>query len=506
MSEPFPSHPHRPSTGPAVPDDFFELAERVTGLIRGYLETQGERRITDPTPVGALRRLFDEPLPRRGVPWPEVLDAFEQRVMPHTTVSTSPGYFGLMNPTPFPIGIFAEALAAALNQNQAASHHSPGGTVVEETVVRWLGEAVGYDGRCSGHLTSGGTFANLTALKLALHRAAPEVRGDGLVGVGRRFAVYTSDQVHFSLDRAVDVLGLGAAALRKLPARPDATLDPALLRERMAADRKAGWEPLAVVGIAGTTAAGAIDPLAELAAAAAEAGAWFHVDAAYGGAIGLSRTRSDRLDGITRADSVTVDAHKWFAVPFLAGGLLHRVPDLELAAFTTQAGYLPDYPGQERPTTDYWQRGIAGSRRFDALKVWMTLKTVGADGYADLVDRQLDLTDGVAGRIEETPEWSVAVPPATAIITFRYEPPDLIEDLAAGGPTARQARRLRDELQDWIAATVQREGRFWISSAPLPAGKGLRLNVISHRTGQAELASFLDGLSELGRRARTAVI
>ncbi|MFO7767482.1 MAG: pyridoxal-dependent decarboxylase [bacterium] len=480
-----------------------EIGQRVAKAVADYVASQHIRPITDPTPVDELRELLYEPLPRKGSSHQAVLDEFVQKVAAHTTASTAPGYFGLMNPTPSLMGIFADALASALNQNQGASHHSPAGSVVEETVMRWLGEATGYGGSCHGHLTSGGTVANITGIKLALHHKAPEVRQNGLLASGRRLAVYTSDQVHFSVARAMDVLGLGQASLRLIPAAPDARIDVEAMAARIRGDREEGWEPLAIVGIAGTTAAGSVDPLAELADLAQAEGAWFHVDAAYGGAVGLSRRYPGLLAGIERADSVTVDAHKWFFVPFVAGGILHKRPDHELETFKMDAAYIPPAPGEGRPATDYYQRGIAGSRRFNALKVWMTLKHAGADWYTEAVDRQLHLTRKAAEAISSLENWEVAVPPTTAIVTFRYLPPALRTALGSGdAATHRKALERRDAVQQAVAARVQAEGRFWISDAPLPGGTGLRLNVISYLTGEETIDAFLDYLP--GKAAEAA--
>ncbi|MFC1659997.1 pyridoxal phosphate-dependent decarboxylase family protein [Gemmatimonadota bacterium] len=479
-----------------------EVGDRVTRIISDCLVSRTTQSITDPTPVADLRALFHEPLPRRGTPHAELLDVFTDQVVPHTLVNTSPGYLGLMNPTPVTMSIFADALTSLINQNQAASHHSPAGSVIEEVVIRWLGEATGYGADCYGHLTSGGTVANMTGLKLALHRAAPEVRDRGLVASGRRFTVYASDQLHFSIERSVDVLGLGREALRLVPARDDATVDPEVMRGIIEADRREGMEPFAMVGIAGATASGAVDPLSELADLAVEAGLWFHVDAAYGGAAGLSQDYPGLLAGIERADSVTVDAHKWFFVPFVAGGILFRDRTFAEDTFQNAAGYIPPSEAAELPPTDYLKQGLAGTRRFNALKVWMAFKHLGADWYASVVDRQLGLTRKVAERIADLPEWRIAVPPATAIVTFRYEPEGLREVMAGGGTEAEKALRERDRLQMQIAEVIQQEGRFWVSAAPVPCGFAIRLNVISWLTDEALIDAFL---AELPRYAREAL-
>jgi glutamate/tyrosine decarboxylase-like PLP-dependent enzyme len=478
-----------------------EVGDRVTRIISDCLSSRTTQSITDPTSVARLRALFEEPLPRGGTSHDDLLDLFTQRIVPHTTVSTSPGYLGLMNPTPVTMSIFADALVSLINQNQAASHHSPAGSVIEEVVIRWLGEAVGYGADCHGHLTSGGTVANMTGLKLALHRAAPEVRDKGLVAAGRRLTVYASDQLHFSIERSVDVLGLGREALRLVPAQEDATVDPETMRRLMDADRGDGLEPFAIVGIAGATATGAVDPLSELADLAAEMGLWFHVDAAYGGAAGLSREYPGILEGIERADSVTVDAHKWFFVPFVAGGILFRDRAFAEDTFQNAAGYIPPSEAAELPPTDYLKQGLAGTRRFDALKVWMAFKHLGADWYTEVVDRQMGLTRKVADALTGRADWRIAVPPATAIVTFRYEPEDLREAIAGGGPGADAAAKERDRLQVEIARAIQREGRFWVSATPVPGGFALRLNVISWLTDERLVDDFL---AELPRYARQA--
>jgi glutamate/tyrosine decarboxylase-like PLP-dependent enzyme len=246
-----------------------------------------------------------------------------------------------------------------------------------------------------------------------------------------------------------------------------------------------------------------VDPLVELADIARELGLWYHVDAAYGGAAGLSRDYPGILAGIERADSVTVDAHKWFFVPFVAGGILFRHRSFAEEVFQNAAGYIPPSEAADLPPTDYLKQGLAGTRRFNALKVWMALKHLGADWYATVVDRQLRLTSRVAEAVTGLPGWSVAVPPTTAIVTFRYEPENLREVIAGGGTDAAEALKRRDQLQIRIAKAVQKEGRFWVSAAPVPGGFALRLNVISWLTDEALVDGFL---AELPRYARLATL
>jgi aromatic-L-amino-acid decarboxylase len=260
-------------------------------------------------------------------------------------------------------------------------------------------------------------------------------------------------------------------------------------------------DPFAIVGIAGATATGAVDPLSELADLAADTGLWFHVDAAYGGAAGLSREYPGILAGIERADSVTVDAHKWFFVPFVAGGILFRDRSFAEDTFENAAGYIPPSEAADLPPTDYLKQGLAGTRRFNALKVWMAFKHLGADWYAEVVDRQLRLTRKVADVIADLPDWRIAVPPTTAIVTFRYEPEARPGAVAGGGTGVGGALTERDRLQMRIADKIQQEGRFWVSAAPAPGGFALRLNVISWLTDEGLIDSFLAELPRFGREA-----
>ncbi|MFN2431285.1 MAG: aspartate aminotransferase family protein, partial [Gemmatimonadota bacterium] len=302
-------------------DELARLAEDSGALIARWFQELADRPVCPAHDPAELAALVDEPLPERGAAAEQVLAEFE-RLLPYATAIPSPRYYGLLNPAPTPVSVWAEALAAAVNPNLGAWRHGTIGVAVEERVIRWLVDLYGFPPAASGTFTSGGTEANLTAAACARHRADPTIRELGARGAP--LVGYVSREGHFSLDRSFDLLGLGRSSLRAIDSDESCRIRVAELRERIAADRAAGLRPFFLVGILGTTSTGAVDPLPELARVAREERLWFHVDAAYGGPAALSPQLAPLCAGVELADSVTVDPHKWLFVPFSAGAIVVR--------------------------------------------------------------------------------------------------------------------------------------------------------------------------------------
>ncbi|HEX8853327.1 MAG TPA: pyridoxal-dependent decarboxylase, partial [Pyrinomonadaceae bacterium] len=309
------------------------LGRAATEMIATYARSLDAARVCSEATPEELEKLFDEPLPLDGLPVEEIFRKFSRDIVPHAMNIPSPRYYGLFNPTPLAVGVWADALASALNQNGAAWRNSPAASVVEARVLRWLCELVGYNAESFGTLTSGGSEANLIALKCARDRALEGVRDRGIAGAlraqgaatgGGYLVAYASEQCHYSLVKGVDILGLGRDNLRKIETDESFHIRADLLREAIERDLAAGNIPCCIAGAAGATSTGIIDPLEELADIAAHYRLWFHVDAAYGGGLALSQTHRARLRGIERADSVTVDPHKWMFVPFACGAVVLR--------------------------------------------------------------------------------------------------------------------------------------------------------------------------------------
>ena len=412
-------------------DDFVAQHERlgaaVTAIIAEYAASLDSRKVTSGAIPADLEKLFDEPLPEQGIAIDEILARFTSDVLPHAMQVPSPRYYGQFNPTPLPIGVWADALSSSLNQNAGAWRNGPTSAMIEARVLRWLCDRIGYGPQSFGVLASGGTEANLIALKCArdsaVRQGSPPIHTNGLRSAPADLTVYASEQCHFSIERSVDILGLGRNSLRKIVTDENFHVCPDALQQQLDQDRAAGFLPCCIIGVAGATSTGVIDPLEELAALARENNCWYHVDAAYGGTLAFSETHRKRLAGIQLADSITFDPHKWMFVPFACGAVLVRDGGRILRdAFDITPEYLNEDRGGADVEFDFFRYGQMGTRRFSSLKLWMALKFMGRAGYAAVIERQIELTEYLATRIGELADFKQVSPVETAVCCFKFLP------------------------------------------------------------------------------------
>ena len=499
----------RERAGPEIAADetgLREMGYAMVDLVVEYLQGLEGRRVYGPLTPAGLDDTFSEPLPEDGTPFADLVQDCRNRVFPNTMAIGSRRYFGMMNPAPLPVAIFSEALCAAMNQNTASWRHSPSGTAIEKRVIRWLCDLFGLPHRSFGTMTDGGSLANITGLKLAINR----VLGRDLSHINdlsapgadlARLTFYVSSQAHYSFEKAIDLLGLGRGQLRRLPVDELFRIDLTALEAAITADRQAGLKPACIIGIAGTTNTGSIDKLDRLAALATQYGCWFHVDAAYGGAVMLSEMYRPMLRGIDRADSITVDPHKWFYMPFSAGGILVRDGDFLRRSFLVYPEYYmekyqrdadaaggeaaPPVPPDRRgfhhgDKVNFFQYGIQGSRRLNALKLWLALRAVGRRQYAAWVEKDIELARIMAARMRRQPDFRILGPNTLGICNFRWEP-----QRPEGGMLFSAARtdRLNRQLQD----LVEREGDAWFSYTVLDGQVALRVNVENRNMEQADI-------------------
>lgn len=461
-----------------------ELGRAVVEWITEYMRGLDGRRVCSDATPGELEKLFAEELPQNGQSAEEILRQFAESVAPQTMTISSPRYYGLFNPTPLPIAVWADVLCSVLNQNGAAWRNSPSASVIEARVLRWLCELMGYDDRAFGTLTSGGSEANLIGLKCARDHAHYAVRQQGVRSAPGALVVYTSELSHYSLDKAVDILGLGREHLRFIATDDFFHLSVPHLIAQIERDLSEGFTPCCIAASAGATSNGVIDPLAELAQVAQRYGLWLHVDAAYGGALAFSPKHRAALRGLEQADSITVDPHKWMFVPFACGALLVRGGGQVLRdSFDVTPAYLSEARGGDDVPYDFFRYGQLGTRRFNALKVWMALKFLGARGYARIIESQIELTHYFAAQIERLENFQLVGQVETAVCCFRLEP--------------HRAAQLfseteLDALQQRLQQRVEKSGEAWISSTVLKNRRALRVNVNSFLTQKRHLDDLLD--------------
>jgi aromatic-L-amino-acid/L-tryptophan decarboxylase len=479
-----------------------------------YLYDEAFRRaVGQPTGYNELRAAFFGPsggpaaAPREPTTSSALLDDFRQRLAPHQLNAYHPRAFSYFTPPPLVMSVLGELLAQVTQQGIDVWHAGPSGAFVEEEVVRWLCELAGYDEQSFGLLTSGGTMANFIAMALvrdvhlrALLRADRPPRGAALEGV----RVYASDQAHFSVARALDELGFPPDTLALVGADEAFRLRGTPVAEAIARDRAAGLRPLAIAAVAGSTNTGSVDAVGELADVAAREGLWLHVDAAYGGAVRLSKRDAGRLPDLDRADSVTIDPHKWFFQAYDIGALVVREGRHLAATFDHSPEYYRggEGPGAHAPADadtqsdahagqlNFYKLGFEGTRRWRALKLWLSWRHLGTDGLGRLVEVNNDLAAHLAGRVAQSDDFA-ALPanPELSVVCFRHLP-------GGAAAAARLAPAMLDAHQDRLQAALEASGDGWLSTTRLRGATWLRAGIVNYLSTEADVDRVLDRLRE----------
>lgn len=422
------------------------------------------------------RYTFEAPIPL------DILTADVIRLLrTWTTHVTHPRYFGLFNPSVREAGIVADALVALYNPQLAAWSHAPAANEIERLTLRAFARALGFDPESVlANFTTGGAEANLSAVLAALADRFPGFSESGVAGGEGRPVIYLTSETHHSFVKIARMTGLGTNALHAVSTTPRFTLDAEALTRQIEADLREGWQPLMVVGTAGTTGAGLIDPLPQMAEIANRFGLWFHVDAAWGGSVALSPRLRPVIHGIERADSVTWDAHKWLSVPMGAGMFFCRHPEAVKQAFAISTSYMPKEAGEQ--TVDQYATSAQWSRRLIGLKVFMALAELGQDGYGALIERQAAMGERLRVRLRET-GWLIRNETPLPVVCFSHP------DLQSGGLAPSQ-----------LLETIYARGRVWISEVVLGGQERvLRACITSFRTDESDVECLIEELEHARR-------
>lgn len=478
------------------PEAFRALGYRVIDTITDYLREIRDVPVFPDAPAHQVAAAFDEPLPETGQDPDRILDAWADRILPYAAHMGSPRYFAFVNGSGSMMGILADALAASVNMNVGGWKGGPAGIEVERRTISWLAELIGVGPAWGGLLTSGGQMANFTALHTALRNTAPyDTTPGGLQDDRRtgRFRIYTADhEGHVSILRAADLMNLGREAVRPVPSRPDFTLDVDALRRMIDDDAALGDIPFCVVGQVGSINVGAVDPLDAIADVCRERGLWFHADGACGAVGAMLPDKRALYRGLERADSITLDPHKWLYVPYECGCVLVRDPEKLRRAFSMEAPYLRGILPPEHEEFGFYERGPQMSRGFRALKVWMTLQHYGVEGYRKLLAQNVRCVEHLDRLVRDADDFEALHRPTLHIYAFRYRPPRLRDASDAD-------EAYLDRLNQRIADAIQAGGLAFLMTTRLRGRTVLRLSVCSHRTTPADIDRVFAELQRLGR-------
>lgn len=464
-------------------DAFRALGHRMLDDMVDHLRDRRNQPVWQPLPPATRARLRAE-LPVAGAAADVVYDRFRTDILPYGTGNTHPRFMGWVHGGGTPLGMLAEMLAGGLNANLGGRDHAP--IEAERQVIAWAAQAFGLPSGAGGLLVTGSSMANFIAVLMA--RRAVLGAQSRSAGIGAaRLAAYASEGVHRCVPDALDMAGLGSAALRRIPLGSDFRMEIGALRAAIAADRAAGIIPFLVVGTAGSVDVGAFDDLTAIADIAQAENLWFHVDGAFGALAALSPVLAPKVAGMERARSIAFDFHKWAQAPYDAGCILVRDRADQIATFATDAAYLT---AAERglAANAPWPADLGPdlSRGFRALKIWFALQVFGAARLGAVAERSSAVAQHLAARIAAEPELEMLAPVPLNIVCFRYR--------------AAAAQGL-DALNAAIVADIQEAGLAAPSTTMIDGRLAIRAAFVNHRSRTEDAEALVAAVLAAGRAA-----
>ena len=469
-----------------------DITKQATQLVSEYFNTIAERSVRAENYAGKTTAGLDLELPQEGVPLERLIEEC-RAIIDLSRHNGHPRFFGYVASPSTPIGAYADLIASALNANITCWRSGSAGTELEQLVVRWLGSLIDYDAEAKGLLTSGGSMANMIALLVASRRKlGGEAAHKGLWNSGAPLIVYASEEVHMSIAKGADILGLGRDQVHVVACDERQRMRADSLRQQIDDDLRAGLRPCCVVASAGTVNTGVVDPLEDIGLIAEEFDLWFHVDGAYGAPGVLDARKKHLFRGLQLADSVSLDPHKWLYVPVDAGCLLFRDPNPVRATFSTEdADYIKVHGHSDAEAFAYWDYGVELSRRFRALKVWLTLSYYGARRIAEAVSDDISLAAYMGELVSAAEDFELLAPVELSICCFRYVPPD-----------AKLSDPELDQLNASVMSRVQTSGRAYLSNATVNGHFALRACIANFRTTKSDIELTVETIRDAAREIR----
>ena len=457
-------------------EEFRRLAASVVDLSSDFLSTLDTRPIFPVTSGLEVERLFATDLPEQGMG--EKAFAALHDVARHSRAQNG-RFFGYVQGPGEPVAALGDLVASVLNQNMTAWRSSPSGVTIERTVVGWMAEAVGCPGFL-GTLTGGGSAANLMGLAMARESKSP-ANESGLYHAAPG-VIYASEQVHMAVPKAVAMLGIGRENLRYIPCDDQYRMLPAELERAIRSDLAERRIPIAVIASAGTVNTGAIDPLREIAAIARSFGLWMHVDGAYGALAAI--TVPGKFDGLNLVDSLSLDPHKWLYQPLDCGCLLYRDVAKARETFTYTGDYAKQLSTDPVEGFAFFEESIELSRRFRALKLWLSLRYHGLSAFRAAVQKDLDHAQRLAAAVRNAPDLELCGPVELSAVCFRH-----LKSFAA-------SEEGRDQFNLALLKQIIKRGRVYLSNAILKGKFCLRVCIVNHLTKESDVDAVVTEVLE----------
>ena len=458
------------------PNEFRKLGYEMVDRVADLIGSMDNRKVVEFAEPDQIRELInsDSTLPEKGEEPAKILSEATALLTKYSLYNGHPKFWGYVTSSPAPIGMLGDLLAAAVNSNVGAFQLAPVATEIEAQTVRWIAELLGYPTDCGGILVSGGNMANFIGFVAArAAKAKHKIREQGAGhSNSKRMFVYVSKETHTWIQKAADLFGLGTDSIRWIDTNDEQQIDIEKLKLAVEKDINDGHIPMMVVGSAGTVSTGAVDPLPEIAEYCRANDIWFHVDGAYGAFAAVVPDADPSLRGLSLADSIAVDPHKWLYAPLEVGCALVRNKEHLRAAFS----YHPPYYHFDIETINYFDFGMQNSRGFRALKVWLALKQVGHEGYAKMIAEDIDLTVKMYEALLGTNEIETSTR-NLSIVTFRFVPGDLKDRTGQ-----EKVDAYLDKLNEEILIGFKTGGEMFVSNAIIGGRFYLRACIVNFRT------------------------
>jgi glutamate/tyrosine decarboxylase-like PLP-dependent enzyme len=448
-----------------------------------YISGVRERPIWQEMPAEVLES-FQAPLPKEGQSAEAVYQEFTENILPYPMGTTHPRFWAWYMGAGTLSGAVADFWASVINSNLGGGNHAA--HRVEEQVINWMKEIMGFPATASGLLVSGGSMANLLGLTVARNvQAGYDMREEG-IRPGGRLCVYASTEVHSCNQKALEMLGMGSRSLRKVAVKEDYTIDLNALRQQIAQDRKDGLQPICVIGSAGTVNTGAVDDIDALADLCEREGLWLHIDGAIGAIGMLADNVRPQIAAISRADSLAIDLHKWMHMPFEAACVLVKNREAHKNTFALIPEYLAkNTRGVASGSNWFSEYGPQLSRRFRALKVWMSLKEHGSEKFGRMIARNVEQARYLERLVGAQEDMELIAPVGLDIVCFRYNP---------GGLQAEQL----DALNKEIKLQLEEKGIAAPGYTTLRGRYCLRIAISNHRSREADFDLLVEKIREIG--------
>ncbi len=475
-------------------EEFRHIGYKLVDRISEFIDTIEKRPVTTDRSLEELRDLIGRSsLPENGRSADEIVSSATELIINNSLLNGHPKFFGFITSSAAPIGALADLLAAAVNPNVGGQILSPIATEIEKQTVKWLCEFIGVPSNYGGILVSGGNMANFTAFLAARTAKAPKaLKQKGLLGIKEELIVYCSKTTHTWIDKAAILFGHGSDSIRWIPTDRSNRMDNGILERTIKDDLDKGFQPFLVVGTAGDVSTGVVDDLKSVAAICKEYNLWFHIDGAYGIPAAVLPEMKGLFEGVSSADSIALDPHKWLYSPLEAGCTLVKDPKHLVDTYSSHPEYYNFSLSEEGGSQNYFEYGLQNSRGFRALKVWLALQQVGKNGYVKMIREDIELARLFHDLAIQHPELEAGTH-NLSIATLRYIPEDLSK-------TAEDNADYLNTLNEALLEELQQGGELFLSNAVVSKRYYLRACIVNFRTTRKDIEESIEIIVRNGRR------